>query len=71
MADMIMFSTYIYGIFVKFADVVTNDTSLIINNNVAWMFSSYTELILAHDAMFGFRRLWSYMLPHPLHRLDW
>ena len=60
MADMIMFSTYTYSISVKFADVVTNDTPIIINNNVVWMLVliwNLHVLILAHDTMFGFRRL--------------
>ena len=45
MANTIIFSTYIhvYGISVKFADVVTSDTPTIINNNVVWMFSFYME----------------------------
>ena len=34
MADTIIFSTSIYGIFVTFVDVMTNDTPTIIDNDV-------------------------------------
>ena len=74
MADTTIFSTSIYGISVTFADVITSDTPIIIDNDVIALYGCLVLIwklqILAHNAMFGFRHLRSYMLPHPLCGLD-
>ena len=63
MADTTIFSTSIYGISVTFADVITSDTPIIIDNNViAWSLYGCLVLILkllilAQNSMFGIRRL--------------
>ena len=70
--DTIIFSTSIYGNSVMFADVTTIDMPIIM-----LLLSPYEclvlirkLLILAHDAMFGFCCLQSYMLSCPQSRLN-
>ena len=73
MVDTTIFSTSIYGISVTSADVVTSDTPIIIDKDViayGCLVLIWKLLILAHNAMFGFCRLRSYMLPYPLCGLD-